>query len=77
MSSLLIFSKKSQTIPDCFTEGALDLLDDVLRAAEPEGEVEPETHSEPKGFDDDNVDEGIVIFLILYFLAKSKTLKDS
>ena len=37
MSSLLIFSKKSQIIPDCLTEGALDLLDDVLNCHQPVG----------------------------------------
>ena len=44
-----------------FPEGAQDLLDEVLRAAEPESEVEPETYAEPKGFDDETVDEGIAL----------------
>ena len=50
-----------------FSEGAHDLLEEVLRTAEPESEVEPEGYAEPKGFDDEAVDEGTFTTVGLFF----------
>jgi len=60
----LLFTSKMTSLSKekFFSEGAKDLLDEVLRAAEPEVEVEPEGQAEPKGFDDDAADEGMSAF---------------
>ncbi len=37
-----------------------DLLEELLRKAEPEGYAEPEGQAEPKGFDEDQEEQGNV-----------------